>query len=249
MSQTLFLFAHQDDEFGVFQKIVDELADGRKVYCAYLTDGVPIGRSPERRNQESISVLMRLGVSRENILFIGQELLISDGKLVDNLKKAKQWLVGWLSQASNIDYIYLPAWEGGHPDHDSLHAIGVTVAKELNLLDIVWQHPLYNGYKCKGQLFRVLLPLPSNGKVTHKKINWPNRLRYISLTLCYPSQVITWIGLLPFVMFHYIVFGSQSLQRVSFSQIQYPPHPDKLYYERRNFCTWKKMSESLREIY
>jgi hypothetical protein len=80
MSNALFLFAHQDDEFGVFQKIVDELADGRNVYCAYLTDGVPIGRSPEKRNLESISVLMNLGVPRENILFIGEKFSIPDGR-------------------------------------------------------------------------------------------------------------------------------------------------------------------------
>lgn len=249
MSSTLFLFAHQDDEFGVFQKIVDELATGRKVYCAYLTNGVPIGRLPSKRNQESISVLMRLGVSHENILFIGEELSIHDGKLVDNLKRTKEWLVCWLSQAQNLSHIYLPAWEGGHPDHDSLHALGVIVAKELNLLDIVWQYPLYNGYQCSGKFFRILLPLPGNGEIVSKKISWPNRLRYISLALRYPSQTITWIGLLPFMLIHYIVYGTQSLQRVSFSQFQYPPHFGRLYYERRNFCTWKKMSDRLREIY
>jgi len=249
MSEALFLFAHQDDEFGVFQKIVDELADGRAVYCAYLTDGVPVGYSPKKRNLESISVLMNLGIPRENILFIGEKLSIPDGSLVDNLKKAKDWLLGWLSQVSNIDNIYLPAWEGGHPDHDSLHAIGVIVAKELNLLDFVWQYPLYNGYQCRGQLFRVLLPLPSNSEVINKKIPWRNRYRFIGLTLSYPSQTITWIGLLPFVLFHYVVFGTQSLQRVSLSQILQSPHIGNLYYERRKFCTWKKMSERLREIY
>ena len=29
----LFLFAHQDDEFGIFQKIVDELHAGSHVCC------------------------------------------------------------------------------------------------------------------------------------------------------------------------------------------------------------------------
>lgn len=249
MTISIFLFAHQDDEFGVFQKIVDELADGGKVYCAFLTDGVPIGQSPEKRNLESISVLMNLGVRRENILFIGEVLSIPDGRLVDNLKKAKDWLLGWLSKAPNIGHIYLPAWEGGHPDHDSLHAIGVIVAKELNLLDFVWQYPLYNGYQCSGQLFRVLLPLPLNAEIVNKKISLRNRCRFMGLILSYRSQAITWLGLLPFVFLHYVFCGTQSLQRVSPSQILRPPHAGLLYYERRKFCTWNKVLGKISELY
>lgn len=249
MTTALFLFAHQDDEFGVFQKIIDELADGREVYCAYLTDGVSDGLSPKVRNLESITVLTKLGVTPKNILFVGEELMIPDTKLVDHLRKAKEWLASWLPENAQIENIYLPAWEGGHPDHDSLHAIGVVIANKLNLLDKVRQYPLYNGYKCKGQFFRVLLPLASNGEVTKQKMSWSNRYRFFSFIFYYPSQIITWIGLAPFVMIHYIVFGTQSLQRVSFDQIQLPPHSGSLYYERRKFCTWKKMSERLREIY
>jgi hypothetical protein len=249
MSETLFLFAHQDDEFGVFQKIMDELAAGREVYCAYLTDGVPVGCSPEVRNLESIAVLTKLGVPRKNILFVGEELLIPDRKLVDHLKKAKEWLVSWLFENTQIESIYIPAWEGGHPDHDSLHAVGVVATKRLNLIDKVWQFPLYNGYKCKGQFFRIFLTLASNGEVFKRKISWHNRCRFLSLILNYPSQTITWIGLTPFVVIHYLFYGTQSLQRVSFLRIQFPPHAGKLYYERRRFCTWQTMSEKLREIY
>lgn len=246
MTIALFLFAHQDDEFGVFQKIIDELADGREVYCAYLTDGVSVGCSPEVRNLESITVLMKLGVPRKNILFVGEELMIPDGKLVNHLKKAKVWLASWLSENAQIENIYLPAWEGGHPDHDSLHAVGVVVTKQLNLIDKVWQFPLYNGYKCKGQFFRVLLTLASNGEVFNTKISWLNRCRFLSFISNYPSQATTWTGLAPFVLIHYLVYGTQSLQRVSFSQIQLPPHLGRLYYERRKFCTWQVMSEKLR---
>ncbi len=243
---SLFLFAHQDDEFGVFQKIVDELASGKKVYCAYLTDGVPIGHSSERRNQESILALTKLGVVRENILFMGDILEIPDGKLIDNLKKAKDWLMSWISCAGYVSNIYLPAWEGGHPDHDSLHAIGVIAASESNLLDIVFQYPLYNSYKCIGPFFRVLHPLPRNGEVIYKKMSWVNRFRFLRLILCYPSQKVTWIGLLPFVLIHYLLSGTQSLQKVSLIRIVERPHIGKLYYERRYFYTWSEMVEKLR---
>ncbi len=58
----LFLFAHQDDEFGVFQKIIDEVGKGRAVYCVYFTDGRFGKVSAQCRNQESLAVLLRLGV-------------------------------------------------------------------------------------------------------------------------------------------------------------------------------------------
>ncbi|HAK90971.1 MAG TPA: PIG-L family deacetylase, partial [Massilia timonae] len=35
----LFLFAHQDDEFGVFERIATLRRQGVRVACAYLTDG------------------------------------------------------------------------------------------------------------------------------------------------------------------------------------------------------------------
>lgn len=249
MTIALFLFAHQDDEFGVYQKVIDEIADGKEIYCAYLTSGVTVGHSPKVRNLESIKVLIKLGVPQKNILFVGEQMLIPDGKLVDHLKRAKEWLVNWLSENAQIGGIYLPAWEGGHPDHDSLHAIGVVATKQLNLIDKVWQFPLYNGYKCKGQFFRVFLTLASNGEVFNRKISWLNRFRFLIFILHYPSQATTWIGLAPFVLIHYLVYGTQSLQRVSFSKIQLPPHLGRLYYERRSFYTWRLMSEKLREIY
>ena len=245
MPESLFLFAHQDDEFGVFQAIVDELASGRKVFCAFLTDGVQNGVSPEQRNKESISALVNLGVVRENILFVGEELKISDGRLIDDLSKARNWLINWVSKASELSSIYLPAWEGGHPDHDSLHVVGAAVANELNLTKLLWQFPLYNGYKCKGQLFRVLLALPENGPVISKRISWLNRFRFLVLVFHYRSQAVTWVGLMPFVLMHYLFWGTQSLQKVSLSQTQNRPHMGRLYYERRNFCTWRTMSEKV----
>lgn len=246
MSIVIFLFAHQDDEFAIYQIISDEIASGSNVYCAYLTDGVPIGHSSERRNQESILALTKLGVVRENILFMGDILEIADGKLIDNLKKAKDSLIGWIYSAGNVRNIYLPAWEGGHPDHDSLHAIGVIAAFESNLLDIVFQYPLYNSYRCIGPLFRVLYPLPSNGEVIYKKMSWINRFRFLRLILCYPSQKVTWIGLLPFVFIHYFLSGTQSLQKVSLKRLVERPHIGKLYYEKRHFYTWREMVEKLR---
>jgi LmbE family N-acetylglucosaminyl deacetylase len=241
----LFLFAHQDDEFGVFQKIIDARRHGLRVMCAYMTDGAVDGCSPLRRNLESLAVLSRMGVQEEDIYFAGQMLSIPDGGLSDHLDIATDWIVNWLIRYPLVSAIYLPAWEGGHHDHDALHAIGVIAAEESNLVAAVRQFPLYNGYKCRGPLFRVLLPLAMNGEIEVIRMPWANRLRFLRYCLSYPSQMITWLGLLPFVLLHYIFFGTQVLQTVSKDRIYFRPHDGPLYYERRQFFTWEKMSYRL----
>ena len=241
----LFLFAHQDDEFGIFQKIIDEKSNGRRVFCAYLTDGAFAGQSSLRRNRESLAVLIHLGVREEDIFFAGQTLSIPDGGLLDRLDLAFEWLCNWLSHHHMVSAIYLPSWEGGHQDHDALHALGVIAADEAGLMKHVKQFPLYNGYKCTGPLFRVFLPLSKNGEVEMTKIQWATRFQFLRYCLSYPSQFTTWVGLFPFVMFHFIFYGTQALQLVSRERLYQRPHSGTLYYERRQFYTWEKMSEKL----
>ena len=247
LNTALFLFAHQDDEFGIFQRILDELEAGNQVCCAYLTSG---GHHrdhaiAERRNHESRAVLVKMGVSDNNIFFAGCSLKISDGMLLEHLDLASNWIQSWWSNYPRIRSVYIPAWEGGHPDHDALHAITLSVAHEKNMLSLVRQFALYNGYHCSGPLFRVLLPLQSNGPIDSRYISWKNRFRFLLHCLSYSSQKRTWFGLFPFVLAHYIFYGLQSTQPVNFERIRSRPHAGSLYYERRGFCTWENMARRM----
>jgi hypothetical protein len=241
----LFIFAHQDDEYGAFQAILDETRNGSSVHCAYLTDGSYGGCSPVRRNQESLRVLTDLGVPPANIVFAGHEHGIPDGRLPEHLEFCAGWLQAWLQPFSGITSIYVPAWEGGHQDHDALHAVVVGVSQSLGLLGRVWQFPLYNCKGCPGPLFRVFNPLAGNGPVTLSKITLRNRVRFLRYCLSYPSQRITWLGLFPFVMLHYITGGTQQLQRTSAAVIANRPHTEALYYEKRGYCSWNSMEASV----
>ena len=241
----LFLFAHQDDEFGVFQKIMDERQQGHRVCCAYLTDGGFGGVSPVRRNQESLAVLQKLDVREQDVSFAGQALSIVDGHLHEQLDAAASWIDTWLDSFPNVTTIYVPAWEGGHHDHDALHAIVVLVAQERGLLGQVRQFSLYNGHKCTGQFFKVLNPLLSNGKPERTSIAWRDRLRFLGYCLYYPSQAKTWMGLFLFVLLHYLARGEQVLQPASLERIRQRPHMGVLYYERRGYFTWEQMVAKL----
>lgn len=247
-SIALFFFAHQDDEFGVFHSIEAELKQGRRVLCCYFTDGGFGGVSVERRNQESISVLAKLGVQQDDILFLGEKFSIADGKLTESGATVTNWLKGWLPRFTSIQAIYVTAWEGGHHDHDALHAITTSVASDMGLLHVTRQFPLYNAYRCKGPLFRVKFPLRNNGPITSSRVPWKARLRYLRYCLSYPSQAKTWIGLFPFVLLHYLFNGSQAIQPVDLSRIQTRPHEGALFYEKRGFYSWNKMENFIQSL-
>ena len=186
-----------------------------------------------------------LGVAPGDIYFPGQLLAIPDGKLQDHIAAAAAWLVSETAQWLSLSSIYLMAWEGGHPDHDVLHAIGMQVFGARGMTAIMRQFALYNGYRCPGQFFRVLSPLAANGSVESTRMPWPQRLRFLRLCLRYPSQRITWIGLFPFVLLHYLFNGKQALQMVSAERVLQRPHAGPLYYEKRGFSTWQTVDSRL----
>jgi len=245
MATALFLFAHQDDECGVFQAIYSELKSGSMVHCCYFTSGTSSGLDSVRRDIESQDVLASLGVEPRNIHFIGGKHAIPDGNLVNHISFAYEWILSFLKTNGDSVNIYLPAWEGGHPDHDILHAAGVVAAKHADFINTTHQFPLYNGYYCFGPLFRTLLPLAENGEVRFSRITILNRFRFLGFCLRYPSQLKTWVGLFPFFLLHYFFWGNQALQKVSLDRLSQKPHGGSLYYERRKFSSWKKVFSQL----
>ena len=244
----LFLFAHQDDEFGVFQRIADCRARGLRVACVYFTDGATPKATAAQRNLESLAVLERLGVARDDVHFAGQQLGIGDAQLPRHLQRAVHWLDTWIDGFANIDALHVTAWEGGHHDHDALHALAVTMAARRGLLARTWQYSLYQAAGLPGPLFRVLAPLPQNGPAQQRTIPWRARRDYLGHCLSYASQRGTWIGLFPFVLLHYLVRGTQSLQPVDPARLDQRPHAGPLYYEKRRFFTWDDMNRLVRPL-
>lgn len=241
----LFLFAHQDDEFGVLQRIAHYRARGVRVACAYLTDGNTASADSARRNAESRAVLARLGVDPADIAFAGEELGIGDARLPLHLAQADAWIGRWLDRHIAIEALHVTAWEGGHHDHDALHALAVHQAEQRGLLARTWQYSLYQAEGLPGPLFRVQAPLAANGPVDRIAIPWGDRLRNLRCCLSYPSQLVTWIGLFPPVAWRTLVGGVEMLQPVSAARVLERPHAGALYYEKRKFFTWERMQDAL----
>ncbi len=232
-SIALFLFAHQDDEFGVFSVLECAVQQGQKVVCVYLTSGVSGQVTAGRRNREAITALGRLGIPPAHVHFLGLQTGIPDGALHRNLQAAYDAADALVAGYGAISGLYVPAWEGGHQDHDSAHVIGAALAQRHGWVDRTYQFPMYHGAGLPGSLFWVTRPLPANGPVIVSRIPFAKRVFYLSQCLAYTSQWKTWVGLFPFVLIDLLVHGVQRLQRVNPGRLAQSPHSGRLLYERR----------------
>jgi LmbE family N-acetylglucosaminyl deacetylase len=233
----IYLCAHQDDEFAFLHSIAHSVKTGHDPHILFLTNGDATGGSGSRRNAESINVLSSVGISQEKIDFIGGEYGFIDGCLYEFIDEAWRIILDKLAdKASEITSIYMPAWEGGHQDHDALYVLGMALAKKCNVIDASWQTALYNGSGLPFGLYRVMSPLKDNGPVTYLPMALRERLQFLMLFWCYRSQIKAWLGLYPFVILDYIFKGTEKLQKVSWNRIFEPPHSGELLYQKRGYC-------------
>jgi hypothetical protein len=144
--------------------------------------------------------------------------------------------------------IYALAWEGGHQDHDAAHLITLALAKKYGVEKDCRQFPLYTGLGTFWIFFRLFANIKSNGDVTLDKIPFRDRITFLKYIFSYKSQVKTWVGLFPFLLFHYIFHGTQGLQGVSRSRATQKPHEGKMLYERRGFYTDHEFRSDVRHF-
>jgi N-acetylglucosamine malate deacetylase 1 len=232
MPRILFLLAHPDDEFACSMHIRDARRRGLEVHCVYLTDGAFGGQSARLRMEETTCALALLGIEPSSIHFLGSEHELPDGSLHAHMGSALTGLSALFDRIGEFESIYLPAWEGGHQDHDATHLIGTVAARRHGVADMR-QFPLYNGAGLPGPFFNVLSPLPTNGVVDAYSADLGERLLAIRLCLVHRSQWRSWVGLLPLFAWKMLFGGRFPIQRVDSARRLEPAHPGRLLYERR----------------
>jgi LmbE family N-acetylglucosaminyl deacetylase len=153
----LVLVAHQDDETacsGLLQRSSDQS-------IAYATDGAPAddffwARHGSRaaysgvRRSEASAATAKIGVSNLEFLNFGDQLLYC-------ALDAAFLAVFDIVRRYKPDTVLVPAYEGGHPDHDSCSFLAALLRRKLGLS--VWEMPLYHRSttgKLISQRFRQL---------------------------------------------------------------------------------------------
>ena len=239
----LFIFSHQDDEFGVFGEISKLINNNQEVNVVYLTSGNPKGDENKVRNAESLKVLGTLGVAKSNIYFLGQKLRIPDGCLPDFIDSAYVGVAELIHGIGVSTALYVPAWEGGHQDHDAAHLVGVVLAERHKLVENIYQFPMYRANEKGVPFFKLFSPLVKNGKVFRDPYTWRYRFKFIIAFLTYRSQTKTLVGLFPFYLYYQLVIGYQILQTASSDRVYEKPHLGMLLYEKRKTYRWSDFAK------
>jgi LmbE family N-acetylglucosaminyl deacetylase len=229
----LCVCAHQDDEWGIAARIARECRGGRRVVCAFLTDGAASVPSAVR-DAESRAVLLDAGVRADDILFLGSRHGIPDGSLVEHLDAAYLRLAAAVQGVPVAEVVTL-AWEGGHHDHDAAHLVAVALAAHLRVR--CREYPLYRG---AWPGFRVLSPLRAGGVVTRLGVR--EALRAWSLVWRYRSQRRTWLALAGEAFWRLVVLRREVLHDTDAERLRHPPHARPLYYERRFRYPWERFA-------
>ena len=242
MKKNIFYFlSHQDDEFGCFIKLEKDISTNN-TYVFYLTNGgnkILKNNKLSIRDKESIKTLKKLGLNKENIFFIGRELGIDHYALYLNLEKAYKKIKEIIKKVGKPNSIITHSWEGGHEDHDACNLIGRKIAFDYKIVEKSFQFSQYNAYKTKLFFFKVFNQI-DNKKGMKFFAQLKKRIFFIKLLFIYKSQIKTWLGLYPFIIFHYLFRGYNYLERLNNEKFIRKPHTKKLLYEIRQFCSFKK---------
>jgi hypothetical protein len=248
MKKSVFFLAHYDDEFGIFEDIRIHIAQKIPLHIVYVTSSSLNGVSNKIRENESLFVLKKLGVKRNQISFIGKELSIPDLALKDHLMIAFVRCKSLVEKLRDVTTIYSHAYEGGHPDHDVLNFLcSKIILTSKTRIDGV-QFPLYCGPGLIGPLFYLFKPLKNNGKIKKKSIKAVNIRLFIKLILVYKSQFKTFFWLFPFYLIHMIFKRNAITQKINPNKAYNRPHKGKLLYERRKMNKFEHLKLKMGEF-
>lgn len=135
----LFVFAHPDDDVfisGLMRKLI---TNGIEILAVWLTSGGYLG-GQNRRENELLQAVSVLGLHGDQC----KMLRFPDLGLINSLDEASSRLTQIFTgyQPQNV---FVTAFEGGHPDHDSANFIVYEAKFRSQLNCRLFEFPLYNG--------------------------------------------------------------------------------------------------------
>ena len=138
----IMVFApHQDDELIMAGgRIIQAAKKGQEVCIVFII--LPKNKAvANTRKEEALKVAQKLGVPMENIIFLKNYAvdLSREKKIKQNFRK-----IARLIKLKRPDEIYIPAFEGGHFDHDATNYIVVNALKKSGIKAKLYEAPCYS---------------------------------------------------------------------------------------------------------
>ncbi len=135
----LFLFAHPDDDVliaGTMRTLLDRCAD---ITCCWATSGGIMGGGA-RREEELHDAMEILGLERDRRRLLRH----TDSRVTTELDRFVESTADLIREISP-DAIVADAFEGGHPDHDSVNFAAYEAKARAGSDARLYEFPLYNG--------------------------------------------------------------------------------------------------------
>lgn len=244
----IVLLPHPDDEFAVFPFLSQAHLEGRPLHLRWMTDGALGGVEPRARIAESMRALASVGIGPTSARSIGVEEALPDGCLHHHVDRALVALDASLGDIAGVPQVLLPAWEGGHQDHDAVHAIGRCLSARRGWPALAF--PLYQGEGLPGPMFRVMAPLSGARVAIESRPALGARLRYLLACRHYRSQWRSFLGLWPFAVIRsLLLWRPHVLLDVDPDAPMDRPHPSALLYERRTGVRWDDVRAAVERLW
>jgi LmbE family N-acetylglucosaminyl deacetylase len=237
----VYILAHFDDEYCALPLIREAQRQGLSQRFLYLADYRNPGLGA-RRLAETRAFLARQGLRPESVRPIGLGSGSFDGSVRKAVADLFPLLLAEAAEAAPVERLVVPAWEGGHMDHDACAFLGVRLAQRIEAP--VRQFSLYNGPGLSGPLLRGAAPLAENGPVQRIRLSLSEWLRWAAGVRAYPSQLYAWSGIWPAMMWGLARrgFGWQALEC---ERVEERPHEGPLFYERMFKVTYAEVRAAL----
>ncbi len=149
LEKVLCVLAHSDDEFGICAKIKRMRDSGVDVSFVWTS------LHSQLRIEESRSAMRRVGINDDSMHFLNAGNIVSPVGFHGYVNKIMELL-----KSHNFDQIYIPAYEGGHVQHDLTHAATIAACRQYGFKGQIYEFGLYHLEGVHPMLFS-LLPGPS----------------------------------------------------------------------------------------
>ncbi len=246
MDNIIFIFSHYDDEFGLFNVIENSTKKNKNVFVLYLTNGLTKQETKnikklKKRESESLQILLKLGVKKENIILLGKKLNITVYDLYKKLDIAYKNINALLKKLKGNYFVYTHAWEGGNEDHDASFVIVKKIlCKNIRTL-LGFQFSQYHRRNVHIYPFKVQTLINSNSKIYKSKLSIFSKIKYISYLFTYTSQLYLWLPIYPFIIIKILFNNYGNVKIISKNLILKKPHSGNLLYENLRVNKYKEL--------
>ena len=239
---TLILLPHMDDEVFIIPYLIN-FAKNRtdNIHFCFLTksEGRLNRYSRTVREAESTLMLNRI-VPGCKIEFVGSKFQVEDLELHSSLNRIFEFLVETLNEG--CDLVISPHYEGGHIDHDSTSILAKRISGQFDAP--LHTFNLYSGRKISKSLYKVGKPTDSN-TVIKIKVGRESFKPIMLIPFVYRSQIKTWIGIYPSLVWRFIIRGKCEINTSSsFNHLSKPNH-GIVFYENRKDGTFDEWSTNI----